>query len=633
MSWFHLPLVLALTVPAVSPQAHAPLAVGAAEGAPAAILARDPHSLGNPDVVRPVHVSLDLTLRFERKVIEGRASLSLHYGRPRSARYLDLDTRGLVIQSVTTAEGRALPYVLQPELPRLGRRLRITLGALRPARVTIVYETSPGATALQWLEPRQTTSGKLPFLFTQSQAIHARSWIPLVDSPGARVSYDASVRVPPGMVAVMSASHLEHDPAQGVFRFELRQPIPPYLIALAAGEIEFRALGRRTGVYAEPAVVERAAWEFADMEKMLVAAERLIGPYAWGRWDAIVLPPSFPYGGMENPRLTFATPTLIAGDRSLTSVMAHELAHSWSGNLVTNATWGDIWLNEGLTTYLENRIDEALYGAELARMQQLLGQRELREEVERLMKKKAAATRLAQDIAKGDPDDASGTMAYEKGANFLHMLEHHFGRERFDAFLQRYFAAHAFQSITSTRFLDLLRRELFAGDSAAWTRLHVEAWVHGTGLPDNLVVPASNRFEITRAAAAAFATSGALDGVRADWHTAEWLDFLGALPRSLPRARLDALDGAHHLSAAGNAEVLSAWLRLAVANSYEPAYPSVESFLARQGRAKFVLPLFAALQHNPDTRALAQSLYARVRPTYHPITAAGVDQIMQGAAR
>lgn len=633
MSWFPLLLALVLASPVGSSPAPMAPTPSSSTQAPAPILARDPHTLGNPAVVRPVHVSLDLTLQFERKLIAGRATLSLHYGQPRRARYLDLDTRGLAIQAVTTDEGRALPFVLQPEVPRLGRRLRITLGQPQPARVTIAYETSPEATALQWLEPRQTTSGKLPFLFTQSQAIHARSWIPLVDSPGARVSYDAVVRVPAGMLAVMSADHLEHEVAKGVFRFELRQPIPPYLIALAAGEIEFRAIGRRTGVYAEPAIVERAAWEFADMEKMLTAAERLIGPYVWGRWDAIVLPPSFPYGGMENPRLTFATPTLIAGDRSLTSVMSHELAHSWSGNLVTNATWGDIWLNEGFTTYLENRIDEALYGPEMAGMQQLLGQRELREDVARLMKKNPTATRLAQDIASGDPDDASGTVAYEKGANFLHMLEQRFGRERFDAFLLRYFATHAFQSMTSTHLLAVLRRELFAGDAQAWTSAKVEHWVRGTGLPDNLVVPVSDRFEATRAAATAFVASGGLDGVHADWRTAEWLDFLGALPRSLPRARLEALDGAHHLSAAGNSEVLAAWLRLAVANSYEPAYPSVESFLSRQGRAKFVLPLFAALQRNPDTRALAQRLYTQVRPSYHPITAAGVDQVMQGTSR
>jgi hypothetical protein len=249
------------------------------------------------------------------------------------------------------------------------------------------------------------------------------------------------------------------------------------------------------------------------------------------------------------------------------------------------------------------------------------------------MKSRPAATRLAQDLSKGDPDDASGTLAYEKGASFLHVLEQQFGRERFDAFLQRYFAAHAFQSITSTRFLALLRRELCAGDARACARVQAEAWVHGTGLPDNLVVPVSERFEATRAAAAAFVASGALEGVRADWHTAEWLDFLGALPRRLPRARLEALDNARRLSEAGNSEILAAWLRLAVANSYEPAYASVESFLARQGRAKFVLPLFAALRDNPDTQALATRLHAQVRPGYHPITAAGVDRIMQGAPR
>src|SRR5262245_21272838 len=344
-----------------------------------ALTGTDPYTLGNPRAVRPTHLSLDLTLDFQKKAVRGVCDLTLKYETDSLVPHLDLDTHDLKIAKTIDADtGKELRFELEPPVPFLGRRLRIALPARRPRTVRVVYETGSDATALQWLEPRQTTSGKLPFLLTQSEPTHARTWIPCIDSPRVRVSYDAVVRVPPGMSVVMSAEHLRHEPEKGIFRFRMPQAIPSYLIAPGAGEIAFKPVGERTGVYAEPGVLEKAAWELADMESMLRAAEAIYGPYAWGRWDAIVLPPSFPYGGMENPRITFATPTVVAGDRSLVSVMAHELAHSWSGNLVTHATWADIWPNEGFTSYIENRILESVYGKEVAEMDVLLSQRQLK---------------------------------------------------------------------------------------------------------------------------------------------------------------------------------------------------------------------------------------------------------------
>ena len=248
----------------------------------AALTSADPHSLGNPAVVRPTHVSLDLTVAFDRKAIRGTAELELDYPQgPEAATHIDLDSRDLAIESVS-AGGTPLVFTLEPPVERLGQRLRVTLPEPRPPKVRIAYATSPGATALQWLEPRQTTSGRLPFLFTQSHSIHARSWIPCMDSPGMRLTYDAVVRVPVGTTAVMAAEPGAHDPHNGVFRFRMPQAIPPYLFALAAGEIAKKDVGPRTAVYAEPAVLDRAAWEFAEMETMVEAAERLYGPYALG---------------------------------------------------------------------------------------------------------------------------------------------------------------------------------------------------------------------------------------------------------------------------------------------------------------------------------------------------------------
>src|SRR4029450_2458259 len=232
-------------------------------------------------------------------------------------------------------------------------------------RIIITYKSAPNASALQWLTPQQTAGKKAPFLFSQGESINNRSWIPTQDSPGIRQSWEATIHVPAGMTAVMSAPRIEQPITQGgesVFNFRMSHSVAPYMIAIAVGDLVFKPLGSRTGVWAEPATLEAAASELSDTEKMVATAEKLYGPYRWGRYDVLVLPPSFPIGGMENPNMTFLTPTFIAGDKSLVSLVAHELAHSWSGNLATNATWNDFWLNEGMTTYAEGRIVEELYG-------------------------------------------------------------------------------------------------------------------------------------------------------------------------------------------------------------------------------------------------------------------------------
>jgi aminopeptidase N len=576
----------------------------------------DPHSFGNAAAVVPNHMALDLTLDFARKVVHGSCELTLAYPDTAAATHLDLDSEGLKIAKVVSVDsGAPLPFAVEPAVPVLGERVRIELGAARPHRVRIGYESSPSASALQWLEPRQTTSGKLPFLFTQGESIHTRSWIPTMDSPGVRMTYDA-----------------EDSPAKGLFRFHMPQAIPSYLMALAAGEIAFRPISARAGVYAEPAVVDKARSEFQDAEKMIQVAESLYGPYAWGRWDTIVLPPSFPFGGMENPRITFATPTIIAGDRSLVNVLAHELAHSWSGNLVTNASWSDMWLNEGFTSYIEGRIDEALYGVEQARMEVILGQAALKSVVAD-PHLKPELSRLAADVSNGDPDDMASTVAYVKGAEFLRMLEARFGRAAFDAFLRGYFKANAFGSMSTLRFLEILRRDLFHADESAWQSAKVEEWIHGNDIPDNQVVPTSERLEKTRLAVLSFGKTGSLGPTVAawsSWSTPERRYFLGNLPRELTQDQLMALDTALQLSESHNDEVLAAWLRVAIRNDFSPAYPAAERFLTSQGRIKYVRPLYRALFANPKTAGLARTIYAKARPGYHPMAAASVDALLKG---
>ncbi|HEX2095596.1 MAG TPA: M1 family metallopeptidase [Longimicrobiaceae bacterium] len=622
--------------PEPAPAPAAPAAAPAPEPAPASAPVRDIHSFARPEEARVTHVELDLRVEFPAKRIGGAATLDLAVA-PGAERVV-LDTRDLAIRAVTDAGGRPLRFELGARDPVLGQPLTVALPA-GTRRIVVTYETSPEAAALQWLTPEQTAGKRHPYLFSQGQAILTRTWIPTQDSPGIRQTYAASVTVPAGLRAVMSAEMLtpEGEPASPAetgwkrYRFRLDQPVPPYLIALAVGDIAFRPLGRRTGVYSEPAMLERAAYELADVERMVEAAESLYGPYRWGRYDILVLPPSFPFGGMENPRLTFATPTILAGDRSLVSLVAHELAHSWSGNLVTNATWSDFWLNEGFTTYFENRIMEALYGRERAAMLQSLGWQELQGAVQSVGGPTSEDTRLHIDLAGRDPDAGMTEIAYEKGAAFLRTLEQAVGRERWDAYLRSYFDRHAFRSMTTAGFLADLRAHLIRGDAELERRLQIDRWAYQPGVPDNAVVPQSGAFARVEAEAQRFLAgtpAGQLE--TRGWTTQEWQHFLGSLPERLTAAQLADLDRAFRLSQQGNSEILFAWLQIAVRNRYPPAVPVLEQFLTSQGRRKFVRPLFAALMEQGEWgQPLARRIYQRARPLYHPVTAGSVDAIVR----
>ncbi|MBD0371784.1 MAG: M1 family metallopeptidase [Pyrinomonadaceae bacterium] len=591
---------------------------------------RDFHSYSNPQEVRVRHVDLDLGVDFEQKILKGTATLTFEKVSQKS-NALVLDTRALNISMVeASADGRRFSnteFTLGANDPVLGAPLNISLpeGA---TGVRIHYATSPGASGLQWLGPQQTAGKQQPFLFTQSQAIHARSWIPLQDTPQVRVTYTAHVRTPSRLMAVMSAENNPSALRNGDYRFRMVQPIPSYLIALAVGDLRFRALGRRTGVYAEPPVIEKAAREFIDTEKMVEATERLYGPYRWGRYDLLVLPPSFPYGGMENPRLTFATPTVLAGDKSLVSLIAHELAHSWSGNLVTNATWSDFWLNEGFTTYIERRIIEAVYGRAREEMEAALGLRSLEEEMAGLEERDRV---LHIDLKGRDPDAGSTGVPYEKGALFLRSLEETFGRARFDQFLKSYFAHFAFQSIRTEDFVSYLKANLLDKYPAQAARVPVEEWIYKPGLPESAPRPASDAFARVEAEAKRW-LKGEIAPAKiqtAAWSTQEWLHFLKSLPEDLGSARMSELDRAFRLTSSGNSEIAFQWLLMAIRNRYEAAYPKLEEFLTTIGRRKFIRPLYEELMKTPEGRERARSIYRRARAGYHPIAVAMIDEIVK----
>ncbi|MEM1204695.1 MAG: M1 family metallopeptidase [Acidobacteriota bacterium] len=587
----------------------------------------DVHSFARPDEVAMRHLDLDLDVDFESRRLIGRASIDLE--RTKGADRLWLDTHGLEIRGVTLGDGSEATWRLGDEVEFLGRPLEIELGP-DTETVHVDYASAPNAGALQWLEPSQTAGGEHPFLLTQSQAIFARTWVPCQDSPAVRFTYGATVRVPEGVMAVMSAGgNPTERSADGAYRFDMPQAIPAYLLALAVGDLEFRAMGDRTGVYAEPPVVKAAAYEFAETEEMMVAVEALYGPYRWGRYDLLVLPSSFPFGGMENPRLTFLTPTVIAGDRSLVALIAHELAHSWSGNLVTNATWNDFWLNEGFTVYLERRIMEEIHDRGYADMLALLGRQDLDEQLADFGPGHADS-HLLLDLDGRDPDDGMTDVAYEKGYFFLRSVEEAVVRERFDAFIRSWFEQGAFESRTTADFVTFFDKELIAGDEDLASRIDADAWIFGPGLPGGGPAVTSDRFERVDEARRAWA-AGEVDASALDvegWTTHEWLRFLRGLDKPVSAERLAELDTRFELTQSGNSEILHAWLLHAVASRYEAAYPAIEDFLTRQGRRKFLRPLYRAMAESGDLLPMAKEIYAKARPGYHSVSTGSVDTIL-----
>lgn len=593
---------------------------------------RDPHSYARPHEVAVEHLSLDLEVDFDAKRLVGRASLTLD--RPDReqdgpASSLLLDTRDLEIRAVTLDDDQAeVAFTLDAAVPNLGSRLEIPISP-ETRVVHIAYSTSPRAAAVQWLAPAQTAGGAHPFLFTQSQAILARTWVPCQDTPAVRMTYDAVVRVPSELMAVMSADgNPTERNAEGVYRFDMPQPIPSYLLALAVGDLAFAELGPRTGVYAEGPMLDASANEFADTESMLTEVEALFGPYRWGRYDLLVLPPSFPFGGMENPRLTFATPTIIAGDRSLVSLVAHELAHSWSGNLVTNATWNDFWLNEGFTVYLERRIMEAIRGRDYADMLAVLGRQDLEATVADLGDT-AADTHLFLDLDGRDPDDGMTDIAYEKGYFFLRAIEEAVGRERFDPFLRKWFDENAFSSETTDSFLAYLDQALLADDPALAEKVATSAWVYGPGLPDRGNTLQAEAFVRVDDALGTFLDGAPPTELTTDgWSTHEWLHFLRGLPDDLSNEQMAALDQAFGLTASGNSEILHAWLHHVIASGYEPGYERLRTFLEGVGRRKFLKPLYERLAGTEEGKAMARDIYARARPGYHTVASATIDEIL-----
>jgi leukotriene-A4 hydrolase len=589
-------------------------------------IVKDEHTFSKPDLAVVKHLDLDIKVDFETQTISGKASWQID--NISKGNEIIFDENTLNITKVTLGDDeKETKFKLGSETEFHGKPLHITIEP-NTTKVNIYYNTTKDAVALQWLNPQQTADKKKPFLFSQGESIWSRTWIPCQDSPAVRFTYNAKVTVPKDLMAVMSAVNPQQKNDTGVYTFKQDKAIPSYLMAIAVGDIQFQAIDNRTGVYAEPSILKKAAWEFAELGKMVHAAEKLYGPYRWGRYDVLVLPPSFPYGGMENPNLTFLTPGVIAGDRSLTSLLAHELGHSWSGNLVTNATWDDIWLNEGFTTYVEHRIGEEIFGKKEAEMQDVLTRADLDHTVAEYGDTNPD-TRLKVSLTNRNPDDGISQIPYVKGYNFLKVIEKAVGREKFDVFIKNYFDAYAFQSITTEDFVKYLNDNLIKGDKALADKIKLDDWIYKPGIPSNITSVHSDDFT-------------AIDNIQKTWRktgvkglsqkitsTTGKQHFIDLLPNDITTKEMTDIDAEFNFTKGGNFVIKRQWFIQAIRHQYKTANPAIEQFMIATSRTGSLMSLYKEMVKTPEGKTWAKQIFEKAKSGYHATTVQAVGDLLK----
>ncbi|XP_071500890.1 leukotriene A-4 hydrolase-like [Diadema antillarum] len=601
----------------------------------------DPNSLSDPSKVTTKHLSIEWNVDFKRKILTGSVKLSLDVLQDGvSSVVLDTSENLTVSEVINDSSGEKLTFELKEPIGALGSPLSINLPSSAQAKgsqvcIKVIYETSSSASALGWLEPSQTSGKQHPYLYSQCQAIHARSILPCQDSPSVKATYDAKVTVPRDLVCLMSACGEGDEPcpsdsASKIFSFKQMVPMPSYLIAIVVGALESRKIGPRSKVWSEKELIEKSAYEFAETEEMLSTAEDLMGPYVWGQYDLLILPQSFPYGGMENPCLTFVTPTLLAGDRSLANVVAHEIAHSWTGNLVTNCSWEHFWLNEGFTVFVERKILGRMQGEKARHFAFIGGTKEL---LNAVMKYgfEHKFTQLIPPLEGGiDPDDAFSSIPYEKGSCFLFYLESLVGVQEFEAFLKSYIEKFKYKTLPTQDWKDYLL-EYFQEQAAAGVFDCVEwdKWFFAPGMP-----PVTPKYDTTLSDMCtelckrwAEASEGDFGQFSSDdlksMSSSQVQEFLAQLlhEKPLTAKHIHAMQAVYNLDQNLNSEIRFRWLRLKLRAGDESAIEGALQMAAETGRMKFTRVLYRDLYAIPDARQRAIDTFLENRGTMHPITA------------
>lgn len=568
----------------------------------------DPNSYSRPDEVCVTNVHLDWLIDFSSNTISGSVTLNVERKKD-AASQLVLDSKDLSITNVEDEEtGQVLTYSLGEANPNFGSELRINLPSHAPDKnlfkIKILYSTSPKSSALQWLLPDQTAGKKYPYLFSQCQAIHCRSLIPIQDTPSVKAPYSAVVSASKEFVVLMSALRDEQVEKGTNIIHKFRQPVcmPAYLIAIAVGALESRDVGPRTKVWSEKELVDKAEYEFAETEKMLSTAEDLCGEYVWTQYDLLILPPSFPYGGMENPCLTFVTPTLLTGDRSLVDVVAHEIAHSWTGNLVTNQNWEHFWLNEGFTMFVERKIIGRMHGESYRHLSAIGGWKSLSE----CIKSRGAddpLTCLVPDLTGIDPDDSFSVVPYEKGHAFIWYLETLVGGPKvFEPFLKAYLDKFKYKSISSDTFKSFLL-EYFVDKKSVFDVVNWTAWWKTPGMPqikpqfdETLSVACTKLYMRWMAWYVGTEVPFHLNDIK-ELSSIQVIEFLAQLLEEefLPIAKLEKMDEIYKLSSSTNSEILFRWIRLGLRAHWKPRVEDALNMVTSQGRMKYVRPLYRDL--------------------------------------
>ncbi|KAJ8411320.1 hypothetical protein AAFF_G00173260 [Aldrovandia affinis] len=595
----------------------------------------DPSSFSSPSKCTTKHLNLTYRVDFDSHVIKGKVSLTLEVLEDNFSG-LTLDTKDLQIATVT-ANGQEASFTMGVQHRFKGTPLEITLpfelSRGQHVIVEVTYDTAPSASALQWLRPEQTAGKKQPYLFSQCQATHCRTMVPCQDTPSVKHTYYAQVSVPRELVALMSAMRdgQEADPrdnSRTIYRFRQPVPMPSYLIALVVGALENREIGPRTRVWSEKETVDLAAFEFSETESMLKTAEQLAGPYVWGQYDILVLPPSFPYGGMENPCLTYATPTLLAGDRSLSNVIAHEISHSWTGNLVTNQTWEHFWLNEGHTVYLERMIGRSMENEQFRQFKAIGGWKELQESVNTFGAKNPL-TNLVPNLDEVDTDEAFSSVPYEKGFALLYHLEELLGGpEVFMGFIKSYIQMFTYSSITTEEWKSYLFT-YFKDKVDILNKVDWNGWMHTPGMP-----PVKPQYDTTLADACialcqrwAKAKDSDLTQFSAGDLKAlsshQIIEFLALLLQEepIPLSHVKRMQEVYNMNAIKNSEIRFRWLRVCVRARWEEAVPLAFKMATEQGRMKFTRPLFRELYNFDKFQQEAVSTFIKHRGAMHPVTA------------
>ncbi|KAK8081894.1 leukotriene A-4 hydrolase/aminopeptidase [Apiospora saccharicola] len=591
---------------------------------------RDPNTLSNYGAWLTKHTTVNFKINFEKQRLEGSVSLDLESLTDKESNEIILDTTSLDISSVKL-NAADLKWELKQAVAPYGSPLHITVpeGAQKGAvvKLDIAVTTTKDCTGLQWMTPAQTGNKKHPYVYSQCQAILARSILPCQDTPDVKSTFTFNITSPlPVVASGVPVPSDNSGEGERLFRFEQKVPIPSYLFALASGDIATAPIGKRSVVAAGPEAIKAAQWELEDdMDKFLDVAQNLIFDYQWGEYNVLVLPPSFAYGGMENPIFTFATPTIISGDRQNVDVIAHELSHSWSGNLVTSCSWEHFWLNEGWTTYLERRIGAAIHGGPQFDFSAIIGWKALEDTV-KLFGEDHEFTKLIISHKGVDPEDAFSTVPYEKGFHFLWYLERLVGREQFDKFIPHYFQTWARKSLDSyefkATFLNYFNEHGTDEIKQKVAQIPWEEKFHQPGLPPKPEFDTSY-VDSCMALAEKWKSSDYKPGLKdiESFNSNQTLVFLQAVQDfspclSVERAQL--LGSAYNISSSKNVELKTAYYGISLRAGDRDAFPGIVELLGEVGRMKFVRPLYRQLVKLD--RDLAVATYEKNKDFYPSTT-------------